>query len=190
MTDEIKRTIIEKGKDMADKAFKVLNSEPRDILKTGYAYWLYNNNKVTDINPTGGKISPTIGRDTDAGTFEMYKDGAWVEVNKNDYWYDVVDKDGNVETKPNGSPRRKHYFEKMFEWDVVFKEDVELEVWNSEHKKLMVESISEARFRAKSSVNTRMKEYLEDPRNADTFMKITFDKNKPPADMYGVRFDS
>lgn len=186
--NEDKGPIVEKANTVAEKPFKLLSEQPFVVLKTSYAFWLHNNNKITPLNPTGAKISPLIARDNN-GQFEIYKDGGWVGVNKNEYWYDLKDKEGKVVLKDNGQPKRAFYFDTFYEYPVEFKDSVEMETWSKEAKKMQVISTDKARIRVKQTLNKRIQEYLKDPRNKDTYMSITYDKDAMPADMYGVRYN-
>ncbi len=181
--------IIEKANNVAGHAFKLNSETPFDVLKTSYAYWLHNNNQVTDLNPEGGKIRPMVARDKD-GAFEVYRDGGWVAEDKGQYFYTEKDKEGNPQLKANGQPQRRFYFDKYFEYPVTFKDGVEVEVWNKEEKKVQVITTERARLRVKTSLNARIQEYITDPRNKDTFLEITFNKEAMPAEMYGVRYNS
>lgn len=182
-----KAPIIEKANTVARQPFKLLSEEPFTVLKTSYAFWLHNNNKVTDLNPTGGKIKPMVGRDKD-GTFEVYKDGGWVTEDKGKYFYTDKDKDGNPVLKANGQPQRKFYFDTFYEYNVQFKDGVEVEVWNKDLQKVQVITTEQARLRVKTSLNNRIQDYISDPRNKGTFLQITYDKSAMPADMYGVKY--
>ena len=187
---EIEKTpIIEKANSIAGQPFKLGSEEPFVVLKTNYAYWLHNNNQRTELNPDGGKIRPMVAREQE-GRFEVYKDGAWTPVEKGKFWYTEKDSEGNPVLKSNGQPQRRFYFDKFFEYPVVFKNGVEVEVWDKDLQKMQVITTERARLRVKTSLNNRFKEYLADPRNKDTFMEITFDKSKSPADMYGCRYHS
>jgi len=184
-----KPKIIEKAHTVAEKPFKLLSEEPFTVLKTSYAYWLHNNNKVTDLNPAGGKTSPLIGRDKD-GAFEVYRNGNWQAEDKGQYFYTDKDKDGSPILKANGQPQRRFYFDTFYEYLVSFKEDVEIEAWDKEVQKVQVVSVDKARLRVKTSLNTRIQEYVQDPRNKETYMEITYNKEAMPAEMYGVIYSS
>jgi len=184
-----KGPIIEKANNVAEQPFKLNSEVPFIVLKTSYAYWLHNNNKVTDLNPEGGKIRPMVAREND-GKFEVYKDGNWEVTEKSKFWYTEKDADGNPVLKSNGQPQRRFYFDTYYEYPVTFKEGVEVEVWDKEVQKMQVVTAERARLRVKTSLNNRMQEYIKDPRNKDTFMEITFNKKAAPADMYGCRYHS
>ena len=184
-----KTPIVEKANTVAGQPFKLNATEPFVVLKTSYAYWLHNNNKVTELNPTGGKIRPMVARDKD-GVFEVYKDGNWTATDKGQFWYTEKDADGNPVLKSNGQPQRRFYFDTYYEYPVTFKNGVEVESWNKDIQKMQIITTEHARLRVKTTLNNRIQEYIKDPRNTDTFMEITFDKSKSPSDMYGVRYHS
>lgn len=184
-----KGPIVEKANTVAGNAFKLNSETPFTVLKTSYAYWLHNNNQKTDLNPQGGKVRPMVAREN-GNTFEVYKDGGWVEEEKGKYFYSEKDEDGNPILKPNGQPQRKFYFETFYEYPVTFKNGIDVEAWDKDLKKMQVITTERARLRVKTSLNKRIQEYITDPRNKDTFLEITYDKKASPADMYGVRYNS
>lgn len=185
-----KGPIIEKANSVAGNAFKLMSEVPFDVLKTNYAYWLHNNNTRTELNPEGLKVRPMIARETENGKFEIYQNGGWEAVDKGKYFYTEKDKDGNPVLKANGQPQRRFYFDRYFEYPVMFKNGVEVEVWDKELQKLQIITTEKARLRVKTSLNTRIQEYITDPRNKDTYLEITYNKDAMPAEMYGVRFNS
>ena len=189
MSFEEKGPVIEKANTVANQPLKLLSEVPFDVQKTGYAYWLHNNNKVTDLNPEGGKVRPMIARDKD-GEFEVYRDGEWVAEKKDMYWYTEVDKTGEPILRANGKPSRRFYFDKYFEYPVEFKDGADVEIWNKEEKKLQVQTVTLARLRVKTSLNSKLKDYILDSRNKDTYLEITYDKKALPAEMYGVKYHS
>ena len=181
---------IEKAKDIKDVPMRIVSgSTTREIIKTNYAYWILNNNKITPLNPTGGKVKPMIARFVDK-QFQIYKNGGWEAADYNSFWYDKVDKDGNPETNEQGKPMKGCYFDKFTEYEMELKNETPLLVYDRETKQNVMKELSVVKVWVKKSLAKRIVEYGEDARNTDTYFVIKFDIDASPSDMYSVRYHS
>lgn len=148
--------------------------------KTGYS-WYLNEKRL------GRTGAPLLARTKD-GKFEIFMDGTWVEKNRNDYWYDELDKAGRPVIK-NGKQSKRNYFEKKVDWVFEFEKEIPIEIYNKEIKAKEVKQLKKCIFSVSGAFDKKLTKEQTDPRNRkDSWFKIKHDKTKMPAEQYMIEF--
>jgi len=183
MTEE-QIPICEKQGMIAGQTFKVVESNPKEVWKTGYSYYLSQKSQNKPVAPLYGRFIEVDG----VRKFQVFKDGSWTDANFWDFSEPVME-NGQVVMGASGQPKKRPFFEQKFDYLLEFVEPVEIEYYDRNLKQVVTKALNKFYVRLSRSLAGKLKEQIDDPRNpADAKFVIEYDETKPPAERYKVKF--
>ena len=180
---ENKYPVAEKQAMAVGVPFKVIIDKPKTLWITNYAYYMKQKRE-------GGPLKPLLGRKPDDNTFEVYIDGQWVQKDLwNDFSEPMVDGQGNPVMGKNGKQRKQLLFDEKKEWLLKFERPVQIEYWNSEQGKKVVEEHEVVWVRMSNNLSGKLEKEVEDPRSpTGSYFQLDRNPNAAPAEQYSAKF--